>query len=201
MIRFGENRYIYHGNSNKHLVQGLNNVKDIKLLGKENFFLNKYFDNFSQSIKYRVFYEALSTIPKPISEIILAIAFVGLVLVLIITGNLSSIVTTTSLFLIATYRLLPSIIRITNAFQSLKVRQAVISALVKDLLIDVNINQIEKNKPSSNSKFIFNDKIEINNIDFSYPKSKVILKNISFEINKGEMIGIVGERLRKNHTY
>ena len=193
MIRFGENRYIYHGNSNKHLVQGLNNVKDIKLLGKENFFLNKYFDNFSQSIKYRVFYEALSTIPKPISEIILAIAFVGLVLVLIITGNLSSIVTTTSLFLIATYRLLPSIIRITNAFQSLKVRQAVISALVKDLLIDVNINQIEKNKPSSNSKFIFNDKIEINNIDFSYPKSKVILKNISFEINKGEMIGIVGE--------
>ena len=128
----------------KHLVQGLNNVKDIKLLGKKISFLNKYFDNFSQSIKYRVFYEALSTIPKPISEIILAIAFVGLVLVLIITGNLSSIVTTTSLFLIATYRLLPSIIRITNAFQSLKVRQAVISALVKDLLIDVNINQIEK---------------------------------------------------------
>ena len=36
-------------------------------------------------------------------------------------------------------------------------------------------------------------KIEVNNIDFSYPNSKVILKNISFEINKGEMIGIVGE--------
>ena len=50
--------------ANKHLVQGLNNVKDIKLLGKENFFLNKYFDNFSKSIKYRVFYEVLSTIPK-----------------------------------------------------------------------------------------------------------------------------------------
>ena len=29
-------------------------------------------------------------------------------------------------------------------------------------------------------------------MDF-YPNSKVILKNISFEINKGEMIGIMGE--------
>ena len=190
MIKFGENRYIYHGNSNKHLVQGLNNVKDIKLLGKENFFLNKYFDNFSKSIKYRVFYEVLSTIPKPISEIILAIAFVGLVLVLIITGNLSSIVTTTSLFLIATYRLLPSIIRITNAFQSLKVRQAVISALVGDLLI--NINKTEKNKLAGDAEFNFENKIDLNNIEFSYPSSKIILKDISFEINKGEMIGFVG---------
>ena len=193
MIKFGENRYIYHGNSNKHLVQGLNNVKDIKLLGKEEYFLNKYFDNFSNSIKNRVFYEALSTIPKPISEIILAIAFVGLVLVLISTGNLSSIVTTTSLFLIATYRLLPSIIRITNAFQSLKIRQAVISSLVKDLLAQFDLSKIEQNQISINSKFTFKDKIQINNIGFSYPNSKVILKNISFEINKGEMIGVMGE--------
>ena len=113
MIKFGENRYIYHGNSNKHLVQGLNNVKDIKLLGKEEYFLNKYFDNFSNSIKNRVFMKHYRLYQNQFLKLYsYSICWFGPIL--ISTGNLSSIVTTT--FIFNATRLLPSIIRITNAF-------------------------------------------------------------------------------------
>ena len=43
-----------------------------------------------------------------------------------------------------------------------------------------------------NEKISFNKKISLRNINFSYNKSKQIIKNISFDINKGDFIGIIG---------
>ena len=60
------------------------------------------------------------------------------------------------------------------------------------MLAQFDVSKIEQKQISINSKFTFKDKIQINNIGFSYPNSSN-LKNISFEINKGEMIGIMGE--------
>ena len=64
-------------------------------------------------------------------------------------------------------------------------------------VIDVVKNELELENRRSNSdleKVRFLDNIEFQNISFSYPRSdELILKNISFKINKGEFIGIYGE--------
>ena len=41
-------------------------------------------------------------------------------------------------------------------------------------------------------EFIFRDKIEFKNINFSYHVSRPVFSGIDFEINKGEMVGLIG---------
>lgn len=192
MSNFGHQRYLYMGNSNKHLLQGLQNIKDIKLLNKEKYFLKNYFNNFKSATKYKVLYDSLSVTPRPISEIILVSAFAILVYVLVGKNDPNIIILTTSLFLIATYRLLPSIVRITSAYQSIQLRKKVVEELILDLTkYDKEI--YDEEKYLSVPDLIFNSKICLKNISFQYPNtSKKVLNNINLEINKGEMIGIVG---------
>ena len=45
-----------------------------------------------------------------------------------------------------------------------------------------------------------NGKIEFKNVSFSYQPERQILKNISFEINAGETIGIVGPTGKKKYS-
>ena len=45
----------------------------------------------------------------------------------------------------------------------------------------------------------FTDKIEFKKVSFSYEKNKV-LKNLTFEVNKGEVVAIVGHLEAENHT-
>jgi len=86
----------------------------------------------------------------------------------------------------AAFRMIPSINRILAALQNLKYYSSSIDVISKELF-DSPI--IEKNKPSS---FEFNNKITVDNLDFSYKKKK-ILEGINLDIEIGETIGIVGE--------
>tara|TARA_B110000027_G_C16095597_1_gene290642 strand:+ start:39 stop:959 length:921 start_codon:yes stop_codon:yes gene_type:complete len=123
----------------------------------------------------------------------MVIAFCGLVIFLLRRNDPEIIILTTSLYLIATYRLLPSIVRITGSFQTIELRRKVATTLANDLLMyDKEINEVkslEKNSP----KFSLNKEINLEKISFSYTSTtKLILNNINIKINKGEMIGIVG---------
>lgn len=192
MTYFGTKRYLYTGKSNTTLIQSLQNIKDIKLLGRENFFINYFNKNFKEKVNFQVYYDSLSVVPRPISEIILVIAFFGLVLVLHQDSDPLKIILTTSLFLIATFRLLPSTTRITHAYQAIQLRKTVVKALISDLQNTSETEEYLSNN-SKNEKIKFNDRIELKNVSFVYPKTnKIIVNNINLEIKKGQMIGIMG---------
>ena len=91
-------------------------------------------------------------------------------------------------FLAVSIRLIPSFSRINQSLQSCQM-----------FMISLNIVQDDfknlKNKYTNQtkvSKLNFNNKIKINNMSFFY-KNKKIIDNFSFEINKGDYIGIFGE--------
>ena len=51
---------------------------------------------------------------------------------------------------------------------------------------------INKEVDRASASFVFNDKLELKNVNFNYNSTKNILINLNFVINKGEMIGIIG---------
>ena len=83
MSNFGYKRYLSMGESNKNLIQGLQNIKDIKLLGREEYFVKSYSESFINATKYKIYYDTLSSTPRPISEVILVTCFAVLVSVLV----------------------------------------------------------------------------------------------------------------------
>jgi len=46
--------------------------------------------------------------------------------------------------------------------------------------------------PSGDRPFVFNDTLEFDKVSFAYLQGKDVLKNVSFTIRKGSMVGIVG---------
>ena len=64
---------------------------------------------------------------------------------------------------------------------------------IKNLLSNTNFT-FNKNIKENNNNCSFNKKIEVKNLCFNYDKiKKKTLKNISFELNKGDMVTVIGE--------
>ncbi|MDA9852259.1 ABC transporter ATP-binding protein/permease [Flavobacteriaceae bacterium] len=171
----------------KILMNSLSGIKEVKLLDKENFFLDRFTQTNTKKVKVATNHQTLTQISRFYLELITIIGMVSLILILISNGvNTSEIITLLGVFVAAAFRMIPSINRILAALQNLKYYSSSIDVISKELF-DSPI--IEKNKSSS---IKFKNKITIDNLDFSYKKKK-ILEGIHLVIQKGETIGIVGE--------
>ena len=171
----------------KILMNSLSGIKEVKLLDKENFFLDRFTQTNTKKVKVATNHQTLTQISRFYLELITIVGMVSLILILISNGvNTSQIITLLGVFVAAAFRMIPSINRILAALQNLKYYSSSIDVISKELF-DSPI--IEKNKPSS---FEFKSMITVDNLDFSYKKKK-ILEGINLDIQIGETIGIVGE--------
>lgn len=163
------------------------NFKVIKLFGNSNTILSMYNNSFRQYSGANVVSTTLNSIPRNIIE---NTAFISLVLsviyVIIYNGEkLSSILPTLGLFVMALYRLLPSVNKIIGNYTSI-----IFYLKSYELVID-SLNFDEDH--AGNYSIEFKKSIKTKNIFFEYIDGKIILENINLSINKGDKIGIVGE--------
>jgi ATP-binding cassette subfamily B protein len=94
------------------------------------------------------------------------------------------ILPTLSLFVLALYRLLPSVNRIVNGYNTLLYYHKSIDIIYKELSVS------QENLASEVIEF--NKKIELKDIDFAY-QERLILDNINLTIGKGDKIAFVGD--------
>ncbi len=86
-------------------------------------------------------------------------------------------------FVIATLRLMPSLRSAMSQLAQIKSNLHT-ADIIKDA-VPVDIIEDE-------NEFVLDDKIELRNISFSYIPDKKVLDNISFSVEKGEIVGIKG---------
>ena len=169
----------------------LNSMRIVKGFSRENYELgkfkkinNKYFQFWRKSIVY-------AAVNVPLSE--LNGALMG-VIVLIIGGRqvLTPGSTFTSglfiTFLLAIFSMLHPMKKITKAYTDIR------KALVSLDRISVILNRQSEiiDSPSAIEKKSFENKIEFKNVSFSYNEQMEVLKNISFDVKKGEQVAIIG---------
>jgi len=192
---FGYKKYLNMGESSNIVIQSLQGIKDIKLLGREKNFIKNFYNSFKNVIKYKVYYDTLSEVPKPMSELILVSSFIILIFFLSNKNDPSLIIMTTTLFLAVFYRLLPSIIRISKSYQTIQAHKKKILILLNEMYnSDYLEGNLRKNHHHSQSdKINFKEKIVFQNVEFSFPETKTnVINNLNLEINKGQTIGIIG---------
>ena len=185
--KWGDKRQSLDSYISKILMNSLSGIKEVKLLDKENFFLDRFTKNNSDKVKVASNHQTLTQISRFYLELITIVGMVSLILILISNGvNTSEIVTLLGVFVAAAFRMIPSINRIIAALQNLKYYTSSVEVINEELF---NIPLNKKDKPIP---FEFTKKTTIENLDFSYKKKK-ILEGINLVIQKGETIGIVGE--------
>jgi len=189
IVKWGEQRVYHLGKSTQHLMQGLSGAKDVKLLGREADFLNQYNHHNKFFSNFNRLYTTFQLLPKIWLEFLAVIALAILVLAIIFQNkDYSIILPTLGLFALAAFRMIPSAIKILNAVQNIRYNEISINIIHEDLKLEVPdiINSTQEI-----SKF---DVLEVKLLNYSYPNtSNLALNNISFKIQNGQSIGIVGK--------
>lgn len=171
----------------------IENLKEIKILSAEQEFYETYCDQSEKINYYQCMAEYYSSIPPYIIEILIVAAMIilGAFLSLGNINNQTVMIASFSLVAAAIFRIAPALNRIQTAIINISNGRT----FVKALLLEYEKCNIKDFKPvytKDKNKFGFTKKIEFRNINFEYKEGKPVLKNISFEINKGDFVGIIG---------
>ena len=200
-IRFiGRRRQTHSFGSLKNLRQGLALIKEIKLLSIENFFLNKFNLHIDAMVPLGIKRTVFGILPKIIFEFI----FITLALGMILYINFMQIpfelfFTTFVVYVLAAYRIIPSLSGLSVAYQKLKYGLPALEMIIKEL--EDKDDDVKTSNHPGNENFQFNNEIELNDVSFKYSgNQKLILHKLNLKIKKNMCIGIVGSNAAGKST-
>ncbi len=188
---FAKSNQKNHGMMIKWIQQSLGAIKDIKILQKESFFVDKYYDS---SIKYssaQKHYHFFEQFPRLLIESFVVSVILLVIIYLLYRGiDASTIIVQMAVFAMAAFRLMPSMNRLQVALSALIYLTPSINVVYRDLKNTRVAGYLEHDE----NKFLdLNKDISINNISYKYPNTdKYIFRDISFSIQKGRSIGFEG---------
>ena len=175
----------------KSINEAFNAIKEIKIGGLE----DSYVDRFKKSAKVFALHQASSAVLVQLPRFALeALAFGGILLVTIYlldqSGEIVNVIPIISLYAFSGYRLMPAIQQIYSSVSQLRFVGPVLDSLSNDLRSLKKINSTQQEKIS---KMPLNNSINLQNINFNYPKSsKKSLRDINLKIDALTTLGIVG---------
>jgi len=162
--------------------------KQIKLQDKDR--IDQIKHSFSQSVKRYTNANAMHSFFDLFPRLFLELIGFSLVTLLIIIylylndSNVAYIMPTLSLFVLALYRLLPSVNRILHGYNSMIYHYESIGIVKRELGTE---REYLKNETVE-----FNRAISLNDVEFSY-QGRVVLKGVNLIVRKGEKVAFIGE--------
>ena len=187
---WGDLRQELDAEVSKIALESLGGIKDLKILGKENFFLNQF--SIKNYFKARISSNqaTISQIPRFYLELISIVGLVSFIILMVNQGkDVNTLITVLGVFVAATFRMIPSINRIISSAQSLKFSKPSVVTIYNEINSLSSLN----NENSLLDEFKFKNKIEFKNVSFGFNKNQKIIKDINLKINIGQTIGIIGE--------
>ncbi len=166
--------------------EALGGIKDVKILRKESYFLEKFTKHSTKFSVLQAWYQVVGKVPKYIMEMVAFGGVIVLVLFLLssdYSGN--EIIPLVGFFAFAGYRLMPALQEIFDSVTSLRFHKAILDKVHEDMMQGVP----QKKILGKNEKFLkplsLKKEIDIKNITFFYPNSdKPVLEDITLKIKK-----------------
>ena len=181
----------------KQVNEGLGSIKEIILYKLQNFFLKKFNTHNNEYAKSGKLKNIITDLPRIILEFVTVVVFISAIFFLIKQGkSISEVMVVLGVFAFASFRLLPSIVKLIKSFQTIKYNLPVLDLILKELKKDNDpIIKNDRNKITIENKFEFQN-LKFKNLYYSYNLNedvKNILTDINFTINKKDKVGIQGE--------
>jgi ATP-binding cassette, subfamily B, bacterial PglK len=188
--RWGELRQHHSALSFQHLMQGLGGAKDVKLLGRETDFLDRFKTHNVQSARVGQWLSVLQQMPRLGIELLMVGGLVTLVLTMVARDrDLATIVPTLGLFAAAAFRLAPSVNRILFALEMLRFEMPVLDALEEELALGAPT----PNARTAAAIATLSEAIRLHDVSYAYPAAASrALTGVSMIVSRGESVGIIG---------
>lgn len=188
---YGKQRQYHIAKLNQQILQALGGVKEIKVLGNEEYFIEKYSQHMSANCRAGRFHTLLTDVPRHFIEMI-AISAIMVVMIVFLYTNLpsESILTTFAMFGVAAVRLLPTVNRLTTSINTINYGKPSLEVVYNELK-DVKTRKDSKECIVEEMKF--KSSIILERVSYKYAGAhKNALSDLSLSIPYGTSVGFVG---------
>lgn len=195
LVKKGEENRSLNAQTTKWILQSFSGIKEIKVANSEDFFIHNYDKTYSRFAVLQRQQSMLRFIPRPMME---SVCICGLLAAFAIKiqfngGDMSSFISTMSVFIVAAVRMLPSFNRITGNIGSMMFDKPAIDSVYHDL---VEIDELMKKRKLSEekaNKIELKEKISLEKLSFHYPeKEDWILRDADLTINRNSSVALIG---------
>jgi ABC-type multidrug transport system fused ATPase/permease subunit len=199
--QLGKEQQVVSGTMIKWVNQGLGASKEVKVSGKESFFINAYTKQSQIKANNSMYMKMLDQVPRYFIETILVSIVLITMLIIVFQGTVGTkLVSIMALFSMAAFRLMPSINRVVSLITVIRTSQPALSVVYEDLFMnkemptnsnksyDFNTAVINKGKKT------FIDSIKLNDVSFRYPnQEEYSVKDVTLTIPIGKSVAFIGE--------
>ncbi|MCR6106813.1 ABC transporter ATP-binding protein [Salipaludibacillus agaradhaerens] len=196
----GKEQQVVGGKMIKWVNQSLGASKDVKVSGKESFFINAYRTQSQIRANNGRFMKMLDQAPRLFIETILVSTVLVTMLIIIYQGaDTGELITTMALFAMAAFRLMPSISRVIAMVTQIKYSQPALDVVYEDIFenrdatLDDTEAEMKRDNRINNGRH-FKEEIVLNKVSYRYPdQEKDAVKDVSLQIPIGSSVAFIGE--------
>lgn len=190
--RYGKDKLGFNSARYKMAGEALEGIKDIKILGKESFFMNRFSVANKKFSNITAKYQLIKSLPRHFLEVL---AFGGIMIItlylLSAESDTSKVIPMLSLYALAGYRLMPAVQQIYLSLATIKYNKAAAELINKEL--NINTSKTHKVPGKLINPTIFEKNISFDNVFFSYDTKTSLFKDLDLSIKKNTSIAFVGE--------
>lgn len=180
---------------NQWILQSFNGIKEIKVMGKESFFLHNYDTTFKRFTVLQRQQSMMSFMPRPIME---SVCVCGLLCTFAIKiyffdTDIVTFIPALSVFAIAAFRMLPSFNRMSGFLSGIMFDKPSVDVLYNDLVEIEKMDKTRQKEEVTADRLTLKDGIELKNVSFQYPNvDKFVLQNVNLKIKPNTSIALIG---------
>ncbi len=179
----------------KWLLQSFSGIKEVKVTNREDFFISNYDKQYKRYATVQRQQSILTYLPRPVMETvcICSLLLAMIIKITVTKSDVTSFVTTLSVFAVAAFRMLPSFNKITGYLSAMMFNKPSIDAVYSDLKEIEALHDKKTADRQDTQKISFHESIQFNSLSFRYPgNEKWILKNADLEIEKNTSVAFIG---------
>ncbi len=188
MIRLDSNKLRF-----KAVQESLQGIKDVKLLGKERYFLERYVKPSNKTTKSTIKIEIFGKIPNYILNAIVNAGVIAIVTILLMSPrDFSSYIPVIGVYGMAATKLLPRFKDLFAHFSKLRAYQSTVELMIESLQGEEHVKLLDKSYLDVRP-LPFQQELELRDIAFSYPKSeRDVIRDQTIKIRHNTTVGLVG---------
>lgn len=194
LARIGDEDRKHSAGIVKWLQQSFGGMKETKILGREDYFLQNFDFEYKSWAECERIYRYLQIAPRPVMEALCITALMIVIIAKLLNGtNSVYFISTISVFAVAAFRLLPSFNRITNFLGVIMFNMPAFQAVYDDLQMIEKVKKQDVEKKEIDQTLTFHHKIIIKNLSYKYPTgTDNVLENVNLEISKNQSVAFIG---------
>lgn len=173
----------------KAIAEAFAGIKDIKVLGREDFYVSRYDTPSRQSALYSILQENIGMLPRYILETVaFAIAILAVLWLIWTKGSLDGVLPLIALYAVAGQRLMPALQQIFSNAAKVRFSTAALDHVAEELS-----REMPSALPNAEPRLALERGISLRNITFRYaPDRPPVLDGITLDIPARARIGFVG---------